>query len=211
MRAPASENLMVIRNRFLNRLAAASVALGSCCSLPSEALADWVEAELERDPETTPLQAVNTAGRVASGARAAVAALWQKSHEASEAFVANLAGGDSAALRIAAAGALGQILELASPMERIEIVCRWTVSEETSRRLAVARALALPLQAFVTDLALDQLARDSNAEVRVAAAQAARVYAQGSADFSRILEELARDPVRAVRTAALPGRPGELA
>jgi hypothetical protein len=202
---------MVLGTRLLNRLAAASLALG-CGSLPSDALADWVEAERRNEPEKTPLEAVSTAGHLAAGARAAVTAFWSKSHEAGETFVTQLASGDSAALRIAAAAALGQVLELASPMERIEIVCRWTVAEDACQRLSVARALALPIQAFVTDLAIGVLSRDANAEVRVAAAHAARTHARvDPRGFAQILAELASDPVPSVRAAAREASPPPLA
>lgn len=203
---------MVLGTRLLNRLAAASLALGSCGGLPSDALADWVEAERSNEPETTPLEAVSSAGHLAAGARAAVAAFWSKSHEAGETFVTQLASGDSAAMRIAAAAALGQVLELASPMERIEIVCRWTVAEDARQRLSVARALALPIQVFVTDLAIGVLSRDANAEVRVAAARAARVHARvDPRGFAQILEQLSSDPVPSVRAAAREGSPPALA
>jgi hypothetical protein len=202
---------MVLGTRLLNRLAAASLALGSCGSLPCDALADWVEAERGNEPETTPLEAVSSAGRLAAGARAAVTAFWSKSHEASETFVTQLASGDST-MRIAAAAALGQVLELASPMERIEIVCRWTVAEDARQRLSVARALALPIQAFVTDLAIGVLSRDANAEVRVAAARAARIHARADpGGFAQILAQLSSDPVPSVRAAAREGTPPVLA
>jgi len=194
---------MLLGTRFLNRLAAASFALGSCASLPSETLAAWVEDELDGEPDTTPLDAVNNAGRMAAGARAAVSAFWPKSHEASEVFVTQLLEQKSLALRIAAAAALGQVLELASPIERIEIVCRWTVSENPAERLTVARALSLPTQVFVTDLAIGELAQDPNPDVRAAAARAARAHAQSHPDgFERILSELSQDPERVVRAAA---------
>jgi hypothetical protein len=170
--------------------------------LPTDALAEWVQAELENEPETTPLAAVHSAGRLAAGARAAVTTFWPKSREASETLVAQLATDDSAAMRIAAAGALGQLIELASPIDRIEIVCRWTIAEDPRKRLTVARALALPTQVFVADLAIRELAGDSNVEVRAAAARAARVHALGDpAGFEQILSELAADPAAAVRAA----------
>lgn len=195
--------------RLLNRLAAASFALGSCASLPTDALADWVEAELDNEPDTTPLQAVNTAGKLAAGARAAIAALWPKSSDASEAFVSRLLIQDSSALRIAAAGALGQMLELASPLQRIEIVCRWSVSEDVRERLTVARALSLPTPVFVADLAIGELSRDPSAEVRAAAARAARVHAATDpTSFREVLAALSRDPVSAVRAAAEAGPAG---
>jgi hypothetical protein len=88
-------------------------------------------------------------------------------------------------------------------MERIEIVCRWVVSEDVRQRLAIARALALPTRVFVADLALGELSRDESAEVRAAAARAARVHAQTEPDgFGAILAALSRDPVGAVRAAA---------
>src|SRR5688500_8768453 len=203
---------MLLGTRFLNRLAAASFALGSCAGLPADTLADWVEDELDDEPNTTPLDAVNNAGRMAAGARAAVAAFWPKSHEASEVFVTQLLEQKSLALRIAAAAALGQVLELASPMERIEIVCRWTVAESAAERLTVARALSLPIQAFVTDLAIGVLSRDANAEVRVAAARAARTHARVDPHgFAQILAQLASDPVLSVRAAAREAGPPPLA
>ena len=194
---------MLLGTRFLNRLAAASFALGSCGSLPADTLADWVEDELDDEPNTTPLDAVNNAGRMAAGARAAVAAFWPKSHDASEVFVTQLLEQKSLALRIAAAAALGQVLELASPMERIEIVCRWTVAESAAERLTVARALSLPTRVFVADLAIGELAQDPNPDVRAAAARAARSHAQSDPDgFEQILSELSQDPERVVRAAA---------
>lgn len=194
---------MMLGTGLLNRLAAASLALGSCGTLSSDALAGWVEAELEKEPKTTPLEAVNTAGRLAAGARATAAELWTKSHEASERFVAQLAQADSGPARVAAAAALGRVLELATPMERIEIVCRWTVAEAACERLAVARALALPTRVFVADLAIGELARDPSPDVRAAAARAAQAHAPSDPrGFARILADLAQDPARVVRSAA---------
>jgi hypothetical protein len=189
--------------RLLNRLAAASFALGSCAALPTDALADWVEAELENEPDTTPLHAVSTAGKLAAGARSAIVALWSKSPEATESFVSRLLVQDASAPRIAAAGALAQILELASPMQRIEIVCRWVVSDDVRERLTISRALSLPTRVFVADLAIGELSRDESAEVRAAAARAARVHAETDPEaFGAILAELSQDPVSAVRAAA---------
>jgi hypothetical protein len=189
--------------RLLNRLAAASFALGSSATLPTDALADWIEAELDNDPGTTPLQAVSVASRLTAGARAAIVTVWSKSPGASEAFVTRLLNQDSAPLRIAAAGALGQIIELASPMERIEIVCRWVISDDAGERLTIARALSLPTRVFVADLAIGELSRDVSAEVRAAAARAARVHAATDpGGMGRVLSALSRDPVHAVRIAA---------
>jgi hypothetical protein len=198
---------MPLRNRILGRLAAASLAIGTCASLPVDALAAWVEDELENEPGVTPLEAVSTAGRLTAGARATVSAFWPKSRDASEGFVSELLEHDFSALRIAAAGALGQILELASPMERVEIVCRWTVADDASARLTVARALSLATQVLVRDLALGELARDADAEVRAAAARAARAHFDSDPKgYGAILAHLGRDPVEAVRAATVESR-----
>jgi hypothetical protein len=191
---------------MLGRIAAASLALGAggegtvSATFPVETLAEWVESELENEPRTTPLRALATADRAAISARQTVAALWPN---ASEAFVKFLARDESGTVRIGAAAALGRILELASPAERIEIVCRWTVSGETCERLAVARALGLPTPVFVADLAITELARDPSAEVRAALVPAVRNhFHEDPESFARVAAQLSADPDDAVRKAA---------
>jgi hypothetical protein len=200
---------MAIQRRLLTRLAAAvTLALGTgtagsaLAALPEEVLAEWVEAELENEPET-PLRAVSNADRAAARAQAIVTSLWMRQKEDGEALLRELARNRSGAVRIGAAAALGKIIELASPIERIELVCRWTVSEDAFERTAIARALGLPTPVFVADLAIAELAKDPVSEVRAAVIRAVKNhYNEDEAAFDRVAADLTRDPELSVRRAA---------
>lgn len=200
---------MAIRRRLLTRLAAAvTLALGTgtagtaFAALPEEVLAEWVEAELENEPET-PLRAVSNADRAAARAQAIVTSLWMRNKEDGEALLRGMARHESAAVRIGAAAALGRTIELISPIERIELVCRWTVSEDAFDRTAIARALGLPTPVFVADLAIAELAKDPVPEVRAAVMRAVRNHFDEDVDvFARMVADLKRDPELTVRKAA---------
>jgi hypothetical protein len=200
---------MAIQRRLLTRLAAAvTLALGTgtagsaLAALPDEVLAEWVEAELENEPET-PLRAVSNADRAATRAQAIVTSLWARQKDDGEALLRELARSASGAVRIGAAAALGKIIELASPIERIELVCRWTVSEDAFERTAIARALGLSTPVFVADLAIAELAKDAVPEVRAAVIRAIKNHHhEDEAVFGRVAADLARDPELSVRRAA---------
>jgi hypothetical protein len=200
---------MAIQRRLLTRLAAGvtlalgtGAADGALAALPEEVLAEWVEAELENEPET-PLRAVSKADRAAARAQAIVTSFWMRQKEDGEALLRELARNRSGAVRIGAAAALGKIIELASPIERIELVCRWTVSDDTFERTAIARALGLPTPVFVADLAIAELAKDPVAEVRAAVIRAVKNhYSEDEPVFDRVAGELTRDPELSVRRAA---------
>jgi len=200
---------MPLPKSMLSRLAAASLTLGataagsSFATFPEEVLADWVEGELKKRTNTTPLQIVSTADRAAARTRVTVSALWPQAKERVEALVKSLAQSDAVAIRIGAAAGLGRILELASPVERVELVCRWTVSENRHERIAVARALALPTPVFVADLVIAELARDPDAEVRATVIGALRTHFQRDPEsFARVTADLTNDVEPAVRRAA---------
>ena len=200
---------MAIQRRLLTRLVAAvTLALGTGtpgsagARLPEEVLAEWVEAELENEPET-PLRAVSKADHAAARAQAIVTSLWLRHKEDGETLLRTLSRHESAAVRIGAAAALGKIIELASAIERIELVCRWTVSEDAFERTAIARALGLPTPVFVADLAIAELAKDPVPEVRAAVVRAVRHhFYEDEAAFARVAAALARDPELSVRRAA---------
>jgi len=204
--------MMALRKCFLSRLAAASLALGATATsvanaasptLSADILAEWVEVELEDDPESTPLAAVNCADRAAARARVLIGHLWPAAKEAGESLVRELAREPAAPSRIAAAAALGRILELSTPAERIEIVCRWTVADDAGERMAIARALALPTPVFVADLAILELSRDASPEVRAATVGAIRSHFRiDPPSFARVASDLAGDADPAVRRAA---------
>jgi hypothetical protein len=200
---------MAIQRRLLTRLAAAvTLALGTgsagsaLAALPEEVLAEWVEAELENEPET-PLRAVSKADRAAARAQAIVTSLWMRQKEDGEALLRELARNSSGAVRIGAAAALGKIIELASPIERIELVCRWTVSDDAFERTAIARALGLRTAVFVADLAIAELAKDPVPEVRAAVVRAVKNhYSEDEAVFGRVAAGLIGDSELGVRRAA---------
>jgi HEAT repeat protein len=193
---------MDLKHRILGGVAAASLAF-SASLLPPELVADWVEADLDYEPEITPLSAVESADRAAGRARVAVATAWQRSKEQGEALVKTWTRDESRAVRIGAAAALGRILELASPVERIELVCRWAMSEAACERTALARALGLATPVFVADLAIAELARDASAEVRVAVLRALHTHFHEDPEtFARLHAELCEDPEPGVRRAA---------
>ncbi len=200
---------MVIQRRRLTRLAAAvTIALGagtaasSLAMLPEEVLAEWVEAELENEPET-PLRAVSNADRAAARARSIVVPLWLRQKDEGEAVLRGMARHDAAAVRIGAAAALGRIIELMSPLERVEAICRWTVSDDPFERTAIARALGLPTPVLVADLAIAELAKDRVPEVRAAVIRAVKNhFHEDDALFARLASGLAVDFEPAVRRAA---------
>lgn len=199
---------MPFRNQLFSRFAAASLALGAGTAgawgaVPTDVLAEWVEADLEGDPEATPLLALNDADKAASRASAAVAALWSKAKEDAEALARELARADSKAVKIGAAAALGRILELSAPAERIELVCRWTTSDEASDRIAIARALGLRTPVFVADLAIAELARDPDPSVRAAVVRAVRAhFHEAPDDFATLASTLVTDSEQSVRKVA---------
>lgn len=199
---------MPLPKQVLSRLAAASMALGATAAaatmeVPAEVLAKWVEDDLRRSPPLTPLQAVDSADRAATRTRAAVGALWSSAKERAEALLQRMARDDSPHVRIGAAAGLGRMLELSSPVERVELVCRWTLAEHVRERVALARALALPTPVFVADLVVAELARDADHEVRAAAARAVRTHFRSDPQrFAQLAARLLDDPQDAVRVAA---------
>lgn len=199
---------MPLTKRVLSRLAAASMALGATAvgatlEVPADVLAEWVEDDLRRSPPLTPLQAVRNADRSATRTRATVGALWSSAKQRVEALVQRMARDDSLEVRIGAAAGLGRMLELASPVERVELVCRWTLTRDARERVALARALALPTPVFVADLVIAELGRDEDHEVRAAAARALRTHFRTDpARFAKLASQLIDDPHPVVRSAA---------
>lgn len=90
-------------------------------------------------------------------------------------------------VRLAAAETMADVVRRAKPAERIEIVCRWSLSEDAPLRAAAARVLAAPTPVFVTDLAITQLASDPHPEVRLLALRAAERHFDENPDEYRTL------------------------
>jgi HEAT repeat protein len=106
-------------------------------------------------------------------------------------------------VRETAAQALARSLQRANVSTRVRTVCEWALADSAAQRLAVARALARPIQLPAADVALTHLARDPEASVRRAA-----LVAMGSQFWldDPVVRETAQfalgDPDRRVRRAA---------
>jgi hypothetical protein len=202
--------------RLFGHLVALSIALGTgtagaseLAELPSEVLADIVseveQSETDRDTRLGVLRLLSRDARGDVRARVAEAAacLWPDGKEEALELVRSLAHDGSPKVRAGAANGLSRALYLASPAERIEVVCNFAIAEAPAERLAMARALSSSVPVLVADLALQQLASDAQPEIRAAALRAAlNRLEEDPATYRRLAEELVTDSDRNVRRAA---------
>jgi hypothetical protein len=189
-------------------LGAGGAGAATLSNLPAEVLGEVADAV--RDPALTVDEKVRLVRLLSADARSAarvlaadrVGELYRTAPDDTLELVAHLAGDAATEVRRAAALALGDVLRQATPSERVEIVCDWTVAEDVGRRAAIAQALSLPLPLFVTDLAIRQLAIDPAVEVRRAAALATqRRYGEDEGTYREVAAILAADADPAVRRA----------
>jgi hypothetical protein len=202
-------------HRLRNRIAAASFAVGTSgaasafARIPRDTLVELVQAaegvDLDDDRRLAALgelardERPSTRARAAAGLRAG-----HRSPAEASALLASLARDPDELVRSAAADGLAGLLASAAPVARVELVCSWTVAPHALERAAIARALAHRTPVLVADVAIEQLARDMDPDVRALAAVAVRVHlAEDPATYRRLLGELARDDVESVREAAL--------
>jgi hypothetical protein len=206
-----------VRRRLFARIAASSIALGASGSaaaaelakLPEDLLSDVIE-EVEAGPAADGerqrvLRWIASDARpfVRAHAATAAGALWPEQREQTLELLRDLACDRSEVVRTAAAAGLARLVRRASPVERIQVVCEWAVSDQPSLRAAIARALVSPTPAFVTDLAIESLAGDADPEVRALALTAAAAHFEEAPQHYRgVAEKLANDEARAVRRVA---------
>ncbi|MGC4091149.1 MAG: hypothetical protein QM756_25415 [Polyangiaceae bacterium] len=106
-------------------------------------------------------------------------------------------------VRAAVTLSLEELLARASPIERVELVCRWSCADHPAEREAVARALCSRVSTLVTDLVLHQLSSDPVAAVRSAAVRASRRhFDENPRAYREILEQRSADGDRRVRRVA---------
>jgi hypothetical protein len=140
---------------------------------------------------------------VRSQAAQAAVAWWPTAGERAFEVIGTLSADESPEVRAAAIRALVTLLESASLRERVEHVCEWATSDEIAKRSAIAAALCAPIPVMVADLAIEQLAHDSEPQIRRAALQAAEARVQEDPqNYLRIARELNTDSDRQVRQAA---------
>jgi hypothetical protein len=202
--------------RLFRHLVALSIALGTGAAsaaeldeLPGDVLSDLVSEVEQADTDqrsklgVLTLLAGDTRGDVRARVAEAAACLWPESKEDALELVRSLAHDKQPKVRAAAANGLMRLLYLASPAERVELVCTWTVAESVAERLTMARALSSKVPVLVTDLALDQLSNDLDPEVRAAAMRAALLrFDEDPLTYRRLAEERLADPDRNARRAA---------
>jgi hypothetical protein len=211
-----------VRHRILRRLTAISVAAAfgiidpaaSLLDIPAAAIANVFEDDADEgssqfiwDHEQHGQIVHLLSGDSRPVVRALVASsapvVLRGSPEAAIGYVRQLASDPSARVRHAAAKGLSVLLEGASPIDRVELVCQWTVSSLATERAAIARALRGRTRVLVADLAIEQLALDTDAHVRLGAVRAAAAHFGESSDLYRKLARgLTSDPSRLVRRAA---------
>jgi hypothetical protein len=110
-----------------------------------------------------------------------------------------------------AALALGRGLALAlvemRPLAATELAATWAISPDPLRRLALGVALEWRFRLVGDAFVIDQLARDSEPTIRIAAARAAWIRRPVGGDLG-VLDRLADDPDPEVRAIALAARSG---
>ena len=209
-----------VYQKLLRHLALASISLSSGAGVASAALGEIpVEVagslidEIDEDDRTgwnihdrigaltllthDPRAVVRT--RVARSAHT----LWDSAPDEALQLVRQLLRDPEPEVALAAGTALEHLIDRASPARRIEIVCDLTVSTEASDRIAIARALSRPTPLFVTDIAITELSRDTNPEVRALALSAAeRHFREAPGAYRAIALVAAADSDASVRAAA---------
>jgi len=209
-----------VYQKLLRHLALASISLSSGAGVASAALgeipvdvaSDLID-EIDEDERAgwnvhdrvgaltllthDPRPVVRT--RVARSART----LWDNAPDEALDLVRTLLRDPVPEVALAAGTALEHMIDRASPARRIEIVCDLTVSEEASDRLAIARALSRNTPLFVTDIAITELSRDTNPEVRALAITAAeRHFREAPGAYRALALTAAADADAGVRAAA---------
>ena len=209
--------LEFFRQRMLKHLASVSLAAGCGMLDPSVALADipaplvtellddtvdsdWRDEDrgavfdlLIKDPRASVRCAI---------ARAAVSADAPPNRNA-QPLLRTLAADGAWAVREAAAEALALWLQRAPVTSRVPTMCQWALAEAEPERLAIARALARPIDVPAADIALGSLAGDSSPAVRCAAVNAIGQRWWCDASFAgEIAADALRDQDRRVRRAA---------
>jgi hypothetical protein len=202
-----------VRGRLIAQLSAMTIAASagfldaatSLLTIPESVIIDLVD-----DADDDPPQKKHVLLLLAKDARdtvrervAQAAVLRERLPAEGEKLLRELSADRSMRVRTAVGKSLASLLESAAPLARLEIVGRWALSPNAHERAAVARALSSSVPVFVSDLALEELSRDSASDVRALAARAmARRIREAPESYSRALARLSEDPARRVRRTA---------
>jgi HEAT repeat protein len=175
--------LAFCRQNLMKFLASVSLA-GSCgaadpgaslAQLPAQLVTELVDDTLECSWQPDDRKAVlsllakDPRARVRCAIAQAASSLQDPLCGEAQELLRTLAADPAWPVREAAAQALGRSLKRATVSTRVRTVCEWALAESAPQRLAIARALARPIQVPAADVALTHLARDPLASVRRAA------------------------------------------
>jgi hypothetical protein len=192
-----------LRRPLLGKLGAIAIAAGagfvepsvSLMTIPASAIIDLVEDTGPNEKRRyLPLLAKDARAAVRERVAEAAGTLAEALPENAERLIRELAADVSPRVRAAAGRSLASLLARAAPLDRLALVSRWTLSPNASERAAMARALQSRTPVFVSDLALEELAKDADADVRVATARAmARRIHEAPVGYAEALARLADD------------------
>jgi hypothetical protein len=119
-----------------------------------------------------------------------------------ERVMARLACDPVRPVRQTAASSLATVLQRLEGFTRTRVVGAWALSNFRGQRVAIGLALRWPFPVVGGTSAIELLATDDDCEVRIAAAEAAKIRLKDSpATCNTILQRLANDPDPAVRRA----------
>lgn len=122
-----------------------------------------------------------------------------------EQLLQQMCADDSIAVRQTAASSLATVLQRSEGFTRTRVVGAWALSTLRTQRAAIAQALRWPFAVMGAASAVELLSGDDDAEVRAAAAEAAKIRLKDSPGLcGAILRRLAEDPDPTVRRAAKP-------
>jgi HEAT repeat protein len=194
-----------LRRRLLGKLGAIAIAAGagfvepavSLMTIPESVIIDLVDdddGELREKRRFLLLLAKDARVAVRERVAEAAGALAERQPEQAEGLVRHLSSDASPRVRAAAGRSLASLLAAAPPLDRLALVSRWTLSPNATDRAAMARALQSRTPVFVSDLALEELSNDTEADVRAATARAmARRIHEAPDGYARALSRLAED------------------
>lgn len=108
-----------------------------------------------------------------------------------------------ASVRSAVTRGLEALLAQVPLIERVELLCQWVTAAEVARREALARALSTAPTTPITDWVIEELSRDANQKVRLAAMRAAQQrFLENPGVYLALARERADDEDARVRKAA---------
>jgi hypothetical protein len=179
--------------------------------IPERLMGELLDAVEEREPSWPKedrrrvllLLAQDPRPQIRSRVAEAASALMPDWSEDANRLLFELALDPIAEVRTSASRGLEALLKHVTPIERVEVLCQWAAAAEVARREALGLAMCAPITTLITDLVIEELSRDVNPRVRLAALRAAQHhYPENPAAYAAIAQDRADDEDARVRRAA---------